>query len=79
MNLFRWLLQGSDDLILAPSWLSSEQRLDAERWTRRQLDQGAVISDVAAMRRRAFWQRIEAERHPKPRAENVRQFRESQR
>ncbi len=78
MNLFspclRWLLRGSDELILDASWLSSEQRLDAELWTRRQLDQGAVVKDVAAMQRDAFWRAVEAKRQPKPLPSNVREF-----
>ena len=64
MNLFfRYLLRGSDDLTLPKSWLADTHRLRLyESWTKRQLDQGTVVSDVAAMRRAAFWRAIEAQR-----------------
>ena len=74
MNLWTWLLRGSDEMTLHKSWLSSEHRIEAEAYTRRQLEQGSVVKDVAAKRREAFWQAVEAKRQPKPLPPNVREF-----
>lgn len=60
MNLWHYLLHGSDDLYLHRSWLESAHLAHAEAYTRRQLDQGAVIKDVAQCRRDAFWKAIAA-------------------
>lgn len=42
--LFRWLLHGSDELVMSEDWLANRARLRAyEGYTRRQLQQGAVV------------------------------------
>lgn len=60
-----WLLRGSDDLIMPRTWLRDPVRLrEYEAYTVRQLDQGAVLKDVAATRRAAFWVAQDAKRRP---------------
>lgn len=42
MNLWRWLLNGSDELTLDKAWLANTERLNAyDAWTREQM-QGYV-------------------------------------
>lgn len=60
MKLWRYLLFGSDELVMPKTWLESGKVREATAYTMRQLQQGSVVSDVAAMRRRAFWQAVEA-------------------
>ncbi len=60
-RLLAWVLRGSDELIMPATWLADLDGLRPhEEYTRRQLNQGSVVSDVAAMRRRAFWKAVEA-------------------
>ena len=57
---WRYLVHGSEDLTLPKEWLANTQRLRIyEGYTRRQLLQGSITKDVAAMRREAFWQAVE--------------------
>lgn len=61
LALWRYLVMGSDDLILSRDWLADRDRLAVyEAWTRDQLNQGSVVADTAAMRRRAFWRAVDA-------------------
>lgn len=79
MSLWRYLLTGSDDLTLPKDWLADTARLRSyEGYTRRQLHQGAVVSDVETMRRRDFWAGVEAKRRRVLPA-NVREMRRSER
>lgn len=56
LRVLRWLLHGSDEMFMPRTWMENHKRLRAyEGYTRRQLEQGSVVSDVAAMRRREFW------------------------
>lgn len=59
-RLWRWLCSGNTDLVLPKTWLASEHLRHYEVYTATQLDQGCVVSDVAAMRRKAFWKMIAA-------------------
>lgn len=53
----RYLLHGSDELTMPDTWMQNRERLRAyENYTRRQLQQGAVVSDVETMARRDFWE-----------------------
>jgi len=63
MTFWRYLLQGSDELYLPKDWLEGPRVREYTRYTMRQLQQGAVISDVATMRRRAFWEAQAAKKH----------------
>lgn len=64
--LWLYLLFGPDELVLPKSWLKDRDRLRAYTgYTKRQLQQGCVVSDVAAMRQRAFWEAWEAKQAAK--------------
>lgn len=61
MSLLRFLLHGSDELVMPKSWLENRERLRAyEGYTRRQLQQGAVVRAPDEVQ--AEDQRIVAER-----------------
>jgi len=61
MNLLRFLLHGSDELVLPKHWLANTSRLKAyEGYTRRQLQQGAVV--LTAEQSREETQRVLADR-----------------
>jgi hypothetical protein len=65
-RVWRYLLYGSEELILPKSWLANRDRLRAyEGYTRRQHQQGSIVAGVAEMRRRAFWQAMEAKQQRK--------------
>ena len=60
----RYLLVGSDELVMPKSWLANTARLKAyETDTWHQL-QGQVVKDVAATQREQFWAQL-AEREAK--------------
>ena len=62
-RLWRYLFHGADELVLPQSWLeNTHARALDEAYTKRQLWQGSVVSDAAAMQRRAFWAEREARR-----------------
>lgn len=63
-TFLRWLVRGSDDLVLPQSWLDSPTLRQYEVYTATQLQQGSIVSDVAAMRRKAFWAMIDAKQTP---------------
>lgn len=59
---WRYLLSGSEEMVLSKTWRESPLIRQHVAYTMRQLQQGCVVKDVAAMRREAFWQAIEAKR-----------------
>lgn len=62
-TIVRYVVFGSDDLVLPKDWLADGDRMaQYEAFTTRQLQQGSVTKDVAAMRRDAFWEAIAAKR-----------------
>lgn len=71
MTFWNYLLRGSDELTMPKDWLEGPRLREYTRYTMRQLQQGAVVSNVAAMRRRAFWEAQEAKKQP---AANVARF-----
>jgi hypothetical protein len=72
----QWLLHGSDDLVLDKRWIADTARLrQYEAYTRRQHQMGAVVKDVAATRRDAFWANLARKRE---RPANVTSIRERQ-
>ncbi len=78
-----WLLLGTDEMTLPPSWLENKDRLaQYEAWTARENESWIVSKDTAetALERDAahdealrmqFWQRFESKRRP---AANVANF-----
>ena len=65
-TFWRYLLRGSDELRMHKAWLADTDKLKCyEAYTRRQLQQGSVVKDVAAMRRDAFWKLIAEKAQPR--------------
>lgn len=72
MIIWRYLLHGSDEMVMSKSWLADTERLARyDAYTRHQRDQGAIVSTPAQMahaeavawrQRQAFWADIEARR-----------------
>jgi hypothetical protein len=55
-RLWRWLLYGSEELVMPKEWLTNQERMRAYvGYTRRQHEQGSVVRDTAQTRRDAFW------------------------
>lgn len=71
MTWWRYLLFGPDELYVHRSWLKSDHLAQADAYTRRQLDQGSIVKDVAHCRRDAFWRAHAAKQQPR---ENVARF-----
>lgn len=64
-RILRFIVFGSDELVLPKTWLANTDRLaQYEAYTKRQWWQGSVTKDVAATRRDAFWAAIAAKRQP---------------
>lgn len=73
-DLFRYLVSGSEELVLPKDWLANTERLRRyDHWTKRQRYQGSIVADTREMRRRAFWKAVEATRTP-VRSGNVVEF-----
>lgn len=64
MSWLRFLLDGADDHTMPHTWLN-ERLPEYEAYTRRQWDQGRIVTGTAEMARRAFWK---AREHVQPRA-----------
>jgi hypothetical protein len=63
-RLWRYLLYGSDELVMPQSWLADTTRLRVYvGYTYRQLQQGSIVKDTAQTRRDAFWARVERRRN----------------
>ena len=80
--LLDWLVSGTNDQTLSPEWLQDKLPAHAA-WNESQQQPGMaiIVADVATMRRRHFWQAIEARKAQQgPRTNNTIEFRrESQR
>ena len=63
MTFWRWLLNGSEEMVMSKEWLANRDRLrHYTGYTMRQRHQGRVVADVDEMRRRAFWEAVAAKR-----------------
>lgn len=62
---WRYVILGSDDLVLPSEWFADTDRLaQYEAYTAVQLYQGSIVKDVAEMRRAAFWEAQAMKRQP---------------